>query len=271
MEEKDSEARKSMRISDSKFASTIIGMGAAGARRLGIGTAGAIALLALSWAGYALVTWARYGRGGATRTGALRDPLLDRFLPEYDIHERHETRVAVPAALTFAAAREMDLSRSPLVRAIFAGRELMMGASPGESARPRTLLAQTLALGWRVLAEEPGRVVVGAVTQPWEADVVFRGLSPEAYTAFEEPAYVKIVWTLEVEPLGDSMSVFRTQTRVATTDTYARSRFRRYWAVFSPGILLIRLESLRLVKADAERRARGAPLRGQQPMSEKPV
>src|SRR5215207_2672999 len=152
-----------------KFVSMVRGVGVAGAR-LGIWAAGAIALFALLWAGYALVAWARYGRGGATRAGRPRDPLLDRFLPEYDIHERHETRVAAPAALTFAAAREMDLSRSPLVRGIFAGRELLLGSSLDESARPRALLAQTLALGWRVLVEEPGRVIaVGAVTQPWEA------------------------------------------------------------------------------------------------------
>lgn len=255
-------------MAHSKFVSTVRGVGITGAR-LGILTAGAIALFTLSWAGYALVSWVRYGRGGSTRASTPCDPLLDRFLPEYDIHERHQTRVAAPAALTFAAAREMELSRSPLVRAVFAGRELMMRSSPDETARLRTLLAQTLALGWRVLVEDPGRViVVGAVTQPWEANVLFRGLAPEEFSAFEEPAYVKIVWTLEVEPHGDSESVFRTQTRVATTDAYARSRFRRYWAVFSPGILLIRLESLRLVKADAECRAREAPLRDGQPVDE---
>ncbi len=36
----------------------------------------------------------------------------------------------------------------------------------------------------------------------------------------------------------------------------ARERFRRYWAMFSPGILIIRYEGLRLVKAEAERRVR---------------
>lgn len=33
-------------------------------------------------------------------------------------------------------------------------------------------------------------------------------------------------------------------------------RFRRYWALVSPGVRVIRLEMLRLVRADAERRAR---------------
>jgi len=43
---------------------------------------------------------------------------------------------------------------------------------------------------------------------------------------------------------------------VATTDSMARERFRRYWAVLSPGILIIRYEGLRLVKAEAERMRR---------------
>ena len=49
-----------------------------------------------------------------------------------------------------------------------------------------------------------------------------------------------------------------TETRVATTDKYARERFRRYWAVVSPGVRLIRVEGLRVVRADAERRYRAA-------------
>ena len=82
------------------------------------------------------------------------------------------------------------------------------------------------------------------------------------FAGFDEPGYAKIVWTLAAEPLGSSTSLFRTETRVRTTDPASRERFRRYWAVFSPGILLIRYESLRLVKQEAERRGRtdaGAP------------
>jgi hypothetical protein len=97
--------------------------------------------------------------------------------------------------------------------------------------------------------------VLGAVTQPWLADPVFRGVPAEEFPAFAEPGYVKIAWTLAVEPLEAGSSLFRTETRVATTDPSSRERFRRYWSVFSPGILVIRWETLRLVKRDAERRA----------------
>lgn len=195
-------------------------------------------------------TWYRYGR---TRPAAGGDVLLDRYMPAYDVRERHETRVKATAEATFAAARALELDRSPLIRAIFRGRELLMGSVPRAAEPSRPFLEEVLALGWRVLAEEPDReIVVGAVTQPWLADVVFRGIAPEKFAGFDEPDYVKIAWTLAVAPLGPHECVFRTETRVMTTDPSSRRKFRRYWAVFSPGILLIRRETLRLVKRAAE-------------------
>jgi hypothetical protein len=67
---------------------------------------------------------------------------------------------------------------------------------------------------------------------------------------------VKIIWTIEADSVGPSESIARTQTRVQTTDPESRTRFRAYWAKFSPGILLIRMQILAQIKADAERRAR---------------
>jgi hypothetical protein len=182
--------------------------------------------------------------------------LLDRILPVWEVRERHETAIAVPAEVTWAAARALDLMRSPLVRAVIRGRELLLGAGPAVRTPAPDFLTEVLALGWRVLAEEPGRVLVlGAVTRPWEANVVFRGLPPEEFAAFAEPGYAKIAWTLEAEPRGADRSVFRTETRVVTTDPASRRRFRRYWRLVSPGIRLIRYESLRLVRQEAQRRS----------------
>ncbi len=215
------------------------------------GGVGAMALLGL---GGVAATWYRYGR--VARHGGL-PTLLDRFLPTCEVLERHETRVVAPAEMTFVAAREMDLMQSPLVRAIFRGRELLMRATPATKRQERTFLHEVLELGWGVLAEESGReMVLGAVTQPWEADVRFRSLPPDEFAAFDAPGYAKIAWTIRAEPLGPATSRFCTETRVATTDADSRKRFRRYWTMVSPGVRLIRRESLRLVRADAERRYR---------------
>jgi hypothetical protein len=217
-----------------------------------IGTGlGAAALLSL---GYVGLTWLRYGK---VRRVGNRDPLFDSVLPDFEVRELHQTPVAAPVDITFAAARALDLQRSGIVRAIFRGRELLMGARPPSRMRPTEFLSEVLELGWRVLAEEPGReLVLGAVTQPWLANVHFRGLPPEEFTAFREPGYAKIAWSIVAEPLGPRDSIFRTETRVATTDPVSRARFRRYWSVVSPGILLIRRETVKLVRRESERRAR---------------
>ena len=133
------------------------------------GGAGAAALVGL---GYVATQWLRYGH---VRNHRGPPTLIDRFLPECEVREEHHTRVAAPADVTYAAAREMSLSGSPLVRAIFRGRELLMHASPTEERPPQSLIDEVLSIGWGVLAQESGReIVLGAVTQPWKSDVNVR-------------------------------------------------------------------------------------------------
>ena len=215
----------------------------------------ALGLGAGAYAAYAGLTWYRYGHVRRA-TADEADSLLDRYMPAYDVVDRHCARVEATAAQTLEAARNLELFQRPLVRTIVRARELLLGATPDEEQRPRGLLGETLSLGWGVLAEEPGReIVVGAVTRPWEANVRFRSIPPHEFAGFAEPGYVKIAWTLRADPIGPAASVFRTETRAVATDPEARARFRRYWAFLSPGIKLIRLLALRPVAAAASKRA----------------
>jgi hypothetical protein len=213
----------------------------------------------LAVGGYALVAaaaWYRYGRAPKPNLGET-DSLLDQFMPNYEVADRHQVRVLAPSDVALSAAAETDLQQSGVIRAIFKAREVVLGARPDAVRQPKGLLAEMEALGWRVLVNQPGReIVVGAVTQPWLADVVFRGVPPDEFRTFSEPDYVKIAWTLRADPVGPGESIFRTETRVVTTDPRARSKFRWYWSRFSPGIVLIRRLLLSRVKHEAERRAR---------------
>ena len=228
---------------------------AGGTRAILRWSAAGIGLTAGAYAAYVAVTWCRYGQPPPA-AGHGRDEILDRLMPAFEVSSHHRVRVSAPAAITLSAAREMDLLDLPLVRAIIRGRELVLGATPERQIRPQGLLDEMLALGWRVLAEEPDReIVVGAVTQPWKANVVFRGLPASEFAAFNEPGYVKIVWTLRADPLGSAESMFHTDTRAVATDPQARANFRWYWSLFSPGMHLIRWASLAPLKRSAERRA----------------
>jgi hypothetical protein len=220
-------------------------------RRLGAALLGAAGLAALSYVGYASMTWARYGRRPRRRPA---DPVLDRFLPDAEVVERHELRVRAPADVAFLAARDLDLTGSAIVKAIFAGRSLFMGASAVQDKSPAPLIEKALWLGWGILVEIPGRkVVFGAVAKPWNPDVVFEAVPADGFATFDRPGYAKIVWTLEAEPLGPASAIVRTETRVSTTDRISRERFRRYWAAVSPGVRLIRRQMLRVLRARAER------------------
>jgi hypothetical protein len=218
--------------------------------------AGALGVATGAYASWVGATWLRYGHP-APAGAEDADPLLDQLMPVFDVAERHQIHVAAPADITFAAACDQDLMSLPLVRAIFKTREIVLGGERDTLERPHGLLALAKSIGWGVLAEVPGReVVIGAVTQPWYANVVFRPLPPHEFATFDEPDYVKIVWTLRADATSPHDSVFRTETRAVTTDAAARTKFRWYWARFSPGILLIRWLSLGPTRRDAERRAR---------------
>ena len=191
-----------------------------------------------------------------------RGPLLDKYLPSYDVREYHQARVRAEAANAYAAFRSLDLKRSRIVRLLFGIRTLPSRFRRREAPpdTPSTSFLETaLALGWRVLEEVPGReIVVGAVTQPWAPVVRFHGLSGPEFVEFAEPGFTKIAWGFAASPEAPGVTRVATETRVAATDRVSRRRFRRYWRVVSPFVRLIRRISLRMIQRELERSRRAA-------------
>jgi len=194
-----------------------------------------------------------------TTATAAQGRLITWFMPVADIIERHETLVHAPAEVVWDVAKTFDMQSVPLIRAIIWMRGQILGATPLPARRPQGLVAETVGMGWGVLAERPGReLVVGAVTQPWQANVKFTAIAPDRFAAFAEPNLVKIVWTLEVEPFGPSLTRFRTETRAVATDGSAQRSFLRYWRWAGIGMVLIRWLLLPALRREAERRASNA-------------
>ena len=122
----------------------------------------------------------------------------------------------------------------PAVRAIFKGRELLLGSTPADTPPARGMLAAVQELGWVVLADDPGHeVVVGAVTKPWEPNPTFRSVPPDEFRDFAEPGYVKIAWTLRADPTAVSRPSSAPRPGHSHYDASARARFRAYWALLS--------------------------------------
>ncbi len=224
--------------------------------KTGGGLALGASVAALGYAGLVAYHRLRYGRNAAIDDD--RSALLDRFIPAPEVVEHHRIRVDAPAEVVLHTARSMELLNQPLVRVVIKAREWALGGKPDDRRHPAALLAQMQSIGWVILAEQAGReIVLGAVTQPWEAAPVFRSIPAREFTAFREPGYVKIAWTLRAVPLDERTSVFHTETRVATTDPETRKHFRRYWSFVAPGVELIRLAILRPLRRAAEKAAAG--------------
>jgi hypothetical protein len=91
---------------------------------------GRVGFSVAAYLSYAGTAWFRYGHARQPASSDETDPLLDRFMPAYEVAERHHIRVAAPAAITFSAATDLDLTQSA-----------------GILAHPRELLAQMKASG----------------------------------------------------------------------------------------------------------------------------
>jgi hypothetical protein len=179
--------------------------------------------------------------------------LIDRFVPEYEELEHHETAVDAPPERAYQAVKEIDLARSPIVLALLAARGLPHLFTGAVKPKLRLRLDDILASGFVVLAEEPGHeLVLGIVGKFWRLSSGVHRIEPEEFTAFAEPGYSKAAWNFLVTDRPGGGSTVVTETRVTSTDAVARRNFGWYWRLIGPFSALIRRIVLGQIRRDAE-------------------
>jgi len=184
-----------------------------------------------------------------------RNQLVESFIHEPDVSKSHEIAIDAPTDVVLDVAEHFDLQSIPTIHFLFRLRELLLHIRHKARPKMKFLVSETTNLGWIRLAYVPGRqLIMGAVAQPWVGNVEFKSISPEEFSSFAEPGFVKIVWTLEAEPLKYRTTLFRTQTRVSATDATARKRFLLYWTFAGHLVGLIRRLGIRAIKREAEQR-----------------
>jgi hypothetical protein len=185
--------------------------------------------------------------------------LLDSFVPNPDVRQRHEIMVQAPANLVMEVARTFDMQSVPIVHAIFWLRTRILRAKTPPPNQGIGIVASTQSIGWGVLLGDPDHAYVsGAASQPWQADVVFLPMPAKQFLAYAEPEHVKIVWSIETYFIAPTLTRLCSETRVVATDQPARAKFKRYWRIFGIGIRMIRWVLLRAVRQQAEQKWRMA-------------
>jgi hypothetical protein len=181
--------------------------------------------------------------------------LIDHHLPHADFAERHALRIHAPPERAYAAARRLDLSGSPLVRALFALRSLpgfFSGKGLPGGGGLGTTMDRLLRNGFVLLDERaPHEFVLGLVGRFWTPTGGIERIDAAEFGVFDRPGMAVAAWNFTVLPT-DEGSLVATETRVRCTDDAARRSFGRYWRVVKPFSGVIRMEALRAIRRTAE-------------------
>jgi hypothetical protein len=149
---------------------------------------------------------------------------LDRWLPEFDVRERHARELPVSPERALELALELPAAPDLVVRALLRLRGLRRDSRIGDFFA---------AQGFEPLERTATTFVVGVVAMPW------RPSGRLGRFAEPRPGAVRIVADFRAEPRPGGC-VLSTETRVAAADDAARRAFRRYWLAVGPFSKLIR-------------------------------
>jgi hypothetical protein len=174
-------------------------------------------------------------------------PLIDDWLPEFDVAEQHD--VAVPLEPERALELALGLPAAPdrVVRALISAR--------GMAARGETIERFFAAHRFVVLDRTPTEWVAGAVGAVWRPrGGLVRLDDAEAWRGATVPGTIKGAVDFRAEPIPGG-SRLTTETRVKAIDDRARRAFRVYWLAIGPFSALIRRRWLAAAIASAKRSA----------------
>ena len=181
--------------------------------------------------------------------------LIDQFLPNYDVRERHQTKVDAPIDKVYAAVRQLDISHAKLSMFLFRLR----GIPAGLPAPSCFTLDDFLKMRFILLGEKSNEeLLLGLVGRFWTPSGELRRLDVEGFRNFNEQGYAKAAWNFSLSERPDSSVLLETETRVYCLDEASRRKFQLYWLFIGAFSGLIRREVLQAVKRNAERSNSGA-------------
>lgn len=184
---------------------------------------------------------------------ALAVMLIDQWMPAFDAHERHETRVRAPRGVVWAQVRRLDFGRPPVIRALMALRMLpSLFTRAGREKARESAGGGLLRAGFVLLDERvDDELLLGVAGKFWRPSGNIERVTADELRGFDRPGFAVATWNFALRDDGEG-TVLVTETRVRCTDGASRRSFLRYWRIVGPFSALIRMELLRSIRRAAE-------------------
>ena len=160
---------------------------------------------------------------------------IDGWLPTFDVGERHEIRVSLPAEQALRRALAAPAAPDRFVRLLFRLRGL----------EPEGSIEEFMAAnGFTVLERTPTSYVAGMLVRSHRLPLA----GPDEWRAVEARRAIRIAMDLRAEPDAAGSRLI-TETRVSAEDARALLVFRLYWLIVGSFSKLIRRRWLRAAAA----------------------
>ena len=181
---------------------------------------------------------------------------IDRFLPSYNFHERHSTRIHASPEAVYRATLAVTPDEIRWLKPLLAIRQFpaSLRHRPGRDGSKPILEIATRSSFFYLVREPPKEIVIGTVGRFWTASggrvSGIRG--PEEFLAFQDPGVARVAMNFSIEEAGGGFSLLTTETRIFAPEGEPRRRFAAYWRLIYPGSSLIRVGWLEGIKKRAE-------------------
>ncbi len=181
--------------------------------------------------------------------------LIDNWLPEFDVSAHYSVDIKASCDDIYASARRLDVTPSPIVKALFSIRSFPAFFRSRKNSRPLGFTLDGLLKNGFILLEEnpPHEIVLGVVGQFWRLSGGIQRMDAQQYAAFHEEGFAKAVWNFHLLQASDGKTILSTETRVLCTNAASKRKFIPYWTLVAPFSGLIRREMLRTIKRQVER------------------
>lgn len=173
------------------------------------------------------------------------NPMLhQKYLPDFDFHEKHSIVISTTPAKVWTLIPEMDASSSWIVRALLAMRGIPRNTSKGIEGWKK--------MGFTILEQTDHEIILGLIGQFWKVNGNIQRVMAEEFNSFRDNRFAKATWNFEIIPQDNNRVLVETETRIKCLDESTRKKFSRYWFLIRPFSGLIRIEMLKAIKRQAE-------------------